>query len=142
MKNAKLLLGVFAAVAMLTSCGDDDNNSTSASIVGKWAYSKDGVSAQGQEMLLDYEHTEGCNKDYVEFTADGKYFDVEYPTGCVADTIYNETYVKDGNTLTTGIGTDAETVTIETLSNTELKIKSSYTESGVTVNYVTVFTKQ
>jgi len=143
MKNGKLLLALFATAAIFSSCGsDDDSGSTSASIVGKWAYSKTGFSVGGQEQLENYTHTTGCNKDYIQFLSDGKFYDVEYPTGCRPDTISSGTYVKNGNTVTFTEDGESDAVTVQKLTNSELKFASSYTEQGVTFNGVSLFTKE
>jgi hypothetical protein len=144
MKNAKLLLAVFAAAAMFTACGDDDNGSTtSASIVGKWSYTKTGASSGSQEVLFDYDNdTECASKDYVEFVEGGAYKDVDYyGTDCSFDTD-TYTWTKDGNAVTINDGVTAYVLTVETLSATELKVKETYTMEGQTFNDVTVYTRQ
>ena len=143
MKDAKLLLALFAATAMFTSCGDDDSSSTSAPLEGKWYYSQDGVSANGQEVLTPYEQDTECNKkDYLEFVAGGVFNDFDfYGTDCASDND-NGTWTKSGKTITTIVDGETTTATIEKLTSSTLKIKSAYTQGGTTVNYVTVFTKQ
>jgi hypothetical protein len=147
MKHTNLFLGLFASALIFSSCGSDDDNNTvnntSGSIEGKWAYSKTGFSVGSQESLESHTHTAGCNKDYIQFLSNGKYYDVEYQTGCVPDTLSAGTYVKSGNTLTIGEDRgDVEPATIITLTNSELKLAASYTQNGVTYNTVGVFTKE
>jgi len=146
MKHTNLFLGLVASALIFSSCGSDDDNNTvnntSGSIEGKWAYSQEGVASGSVEQLQNYVHTTGCNKDYVQFLANGKFYDIEYQTGCVADTIGAGTYVKSGNTITFTEDGVADSVTIRTLTNSQLKFVSSYTEAGQTVDFVTTFTKE
>jgi hypothetical protein len=142
MKNAKLLLlSALTIVSLsLTSCGDDDSDSTSGSIEGKWAYNQIGAKLNGKEQLIDYPYNQtGCDKDYIEVDATTiKY--ASHDTDCSVD-IDSETYTKSGNTITTGTGEDAVTSKITKLTGSELKIESTYTEGGETTTEVTTFTK-
>ncbi|MXN91570.1 hypothetical protein GR160_10055 [Flavobacterium sp. Sd200] len=144
MKNAKLLLGLFAAAAIFSSCsGDDDaGSSTSAPLEGKWFYSKSGIAASGQEVLLDYdEHQSGCSKDYVEFVAGGVFNDVDYYTSECAFTNDASTWTRSGNTITIGTGANAEIATIVVLDNSTLKITST-DEEMPGAQFVSVYTRQ
>lgn len=144
MKKLKLVLfSVLALGLTLTSCGDDDSSSnTSGNLEGKWIYAKEGMAAQGQEILEDYEHTPGCDKDFMEISATtvkDVWHDKE-GTDCVegSDT---STYTRNGNTITVTEGTETFTATIEKLTATELKIVDTETVEGTTVKYVTTFTR-
>lgn len=137
MKNLSIL---FLSVLTLSlgACSNDDNRNpvhTDGDIVGKWTYSKVGMG----NTLIDYpDHEDGCNKDYVELTANGIFRDVDYDSFSTPCQVFTDegTYLKDGNTLTvTYDGDDIDVVNILILSQTELKIQNSDGE-------VVVFTRQ
>lgn len=137
MKKLILLFVACVSLTSIISCSNDDDNS-SASLLGKWEYSKEGFGANGIEELTDYEHTPGCNKDYVEITAnqvsDYSYFDSG--TGCTED-VYITPYTRNGNSITVGTGADTSTGTIVSLTNTTLKVKYSDPDfPGIDLIYV------
>lgn len=145
MKNLKIvLLSVLTLGLTLTSCSDDDkkDNNTSAALEGKWVYAKEGVGGNGQEILTDYEHTAGCNKDYMEITST-TVKDVWYDkngTECEegSDTV---AYTRNGNTITVTEGGETYTSTIEKLTSTELRITDTETMEGQTVKYISTYTR-
>lgn len=137
MKKVSILL-VCAFALTIGSCGSDDNGSptgTDASIVGRWTFSKVGSG----NLLIDYpDHEEGCDKDYVELTADGLYNDVDYDSFNSACEVFTDsgTYLKEGNTLSvTYDGNFVDTVDILLLTETELKIQNEEGE-------IVLFTRQ
>ena len=147
MKKIKIVLfSVLALGLTLTSCSDDDNkggNDTSGTLEGKWVYAKEGVSANGQDALIDYDHTEGCDKDYMEITAT-TVKDVWYNnngTACEEDSD-TSTYTRNGNTITVKEGEETFISTIEKLTASELRISDEETENGVTVKYITTYTRK
>lgn len=137
MKKVSILF-LSALALSLGSCGSDDNGNptgTDASIVGKWTYSKVGSG----NLLIDYpEHEEGCDKNYVELTADGVFNDVNYDSFDSPCEVFTDsgTYLKEGNTLSiTYDGNFVDTVDILLLTETELKIQNEEGE-------VALFTRQ
>lgn len=141
-KLVVLFVSVFSLSLGVVSCSDDDNGG--GSIVGKWEYSKEGISANGQEVLIDYEHNAiECGKDYVEFLENDAYRDVYYYqgiTGCETAT-ENATYTKSGKKITITIGSETIEAEIVSLSGSTLKVKYPETFEGQTINSVVVFTK-
>lgn len=138
MKKIILLFVAIISLTTISSCSNDDDNE--ASLIGKWEYSKEGVSSNGQEILTDYEHTDGCSKDYIQITAttvsDHSFYD---EGGCTEET-FTVNYTRSGNTLTVGTGSDSSTAQIATLTDTTLKI--TYTDSDFPgVLYVDVYTR-
>lgn len=125
MKNLSILF-LSALALSLGSCGNDDNGNpihTDGDIVGKWMYSKFGEG----NTLVDYDdHEEGCDKDYIELTANGIFRDVDYDsfeTPCEMF-VDSGTYLKQGNTLTvTYDGEKIDSANILLLTDTELKIQ-------------------
>ncbi|AXG72721.1 hypothetical protein DVK85_00125 [Flavobacterium arcticum] len=137
-----LLFGLSIAALTFVSCSDDDgdSSSTSASIEGKWYISKEGVSVNGQEVLQDYDdHEPGCEKDYVEFLANGDYKYVDFYNSDCDSYVEETTWTKSGNSINTGDGEDG---TIVILTASTLKITYAETFEGQTVNYVDVFTRE
>lgn len=138
MKKLILLFVACISLTSITSCSKDDDGS-SASLQGKWEYSKEGIGANGQEVLTDYEHTTGCNKDFIQITAttvtDHSFFNDG--DGCQEET-FSTSYTRNGNTLTTGSGADASVGEILTLDGSTLKVK--YSDSDFPgVNFITVY---
>lgn len=137
MKKVILLFVAIVSLSSITSCSDDDE---AASLVGKWQYSKEGVASNGQEVLVDYEHTEGCTKDFIQITAttvtDHSFFN---DGECVEET-FSTTYTRNGNTLTVGSGSEVTTAQIATLNGSTLKI--TFTDPDFPgVTDVTVYTR-
>lgn len=76
----KLLLGVVALGLVATSCKkDDDNESSSAMLVGTWKFSKY-VTVSGKDgAILDSETVSGCGaQDTTEFRSDKTVIDKGY----------------------------------------------------------------
>lgn len=144
MKKLRIVLFSVLALGLTTvSCGDDDSSSTGGKLEGSWVYAKEGIAAQGQEVLQDYTHTTGCDKDYIEITATNVK-DVWYDnngTECEEGSS-TSTYTRSGSTLTVVEDGTTTTVNIEKLTSSELKISSSETMNGTTVKYVTTFTRK
>lgn len=146
MKNLKIVLfSVLAMGAVLTSCNKDDDGGTGGNIEGKWIFAKQGVAGAGQEILTDYEHTVGCAKDFIEISAGGVYKTVNYFGSECTEEADTGKWAKDGNTLTVtyGEGTSAEVTkgTIVSLTGSELKLKTTYTEGGNSVSEILLFTR-
>lgn len=142
MKKLKtVLFSVLALGLAAASCGNDDSapNNTSSDLVGKWIYSKE---KEGDGPTTDYMHVEGCAKDYMEISAQSMK-DVSYfkdGTECVENS-QTSSYTRNGNTITVQIGGVSISGTIEKLTATELIISAIEIEDGVSVKYVTTFTK-
>jgi hypothetical protein len=132
MKNLKIVLFsvLTLGLALTTSCSDDDSssNNTSGVLEGKWILDKEGQMVQGHEILLNYEHQEGCDKDYLEVT-ETSFTEAYHDSECSIWGGGAHTYTREGNTITVD-GTDGneDTVyTIKTLTGTDLKVE--YTET-------------
>jgi len=140
-----IILFVFALVTILnfTSCSSDNESSSSSSIVGKWNFSKFSTTFNGvTSPEMDYDGNEsGCPKDYVEFKTGGVFNEGDY-TGstCVLDQLAG-TWVQSGSTITLTEGTDVVTVQVVSVTSSTLKVKSTETDSGVTITINITFTK-
>lgn len=136
------LLFVSVLTLGITSCSNDDDSSTSASLEGKWEYFEEGVGGNGQELLTPYDHTAGCSKDFAIITATtvtDHSFDMEgTPAACTEET-FSTPYTRNGDTLTITMGTESYNAQIVQLDGSTLKIKSSETVQGQTIDYITVY---
>lgn len=127
MKKLILLFVAIVSLSSITSCSKDDDSD--ASLIGKWEYSKEGFSANGQEVLTDYEHTQGCSKDYIQITASTVTDHTFYNDGDCTEDTSTVNYSRNGNTLTVGTGSDSSVVQIVTLTGSTLKV--TYTDSDL-----------
>ncbi|MGV7106732.1 lipocalin family protein [Flavobacterium sp. U410] len=132
-----LFLFVSTLVLGLTSCNKDDDSS-SASIEGKWAYSQWGIGASGQEAFSNYENDCASQGDYIEFVSGGTATDHYFNSSC-EDEATSGTWAKEGNTLTLTIDGETETAEIITLDGSTLKVKYSTGQEGM--DYISVFTR-
>lgn len=137
MKKIFLLAIAFVSIATVTSCDKDDD--AQASLEGKWEYSREGIAASGQEVLLDYEHETGCAKDFIMIDATTIADHSFFGTTC-EDDVVNSTYTRSGNTITEtedGVTIVSE---IKTLDGSTLKVYTTDPDfEGVTL--VTVYTR-
>ncbi len=119
------LLIISAATLCLNACSstDDENTDTpSGSIVGKWQFDKTGTISDQQEFLTDYEHECVSHKDYIELVQGGLGKEYFYDESCVLD--YGEgswSLTENSLEFTGEDGTDAYEVL--TLTNSTLKLK-------------------
>lgn len=142
MKKFKQLVLLFLVASVtLVSCNKNDDNEEEvpvATIEGKWEYTQETNDA-GQ--LVAYEHTAGCNKDYVEIIAGGTIKDVSFyknSTGnCVEDS-FTANWSRNGNVITVTSNGISSTAEIMELTNTTLKVK---TVDG-SDTYITVHTRR
>ena len=138
-KRILLFVSIVSLSLTFNSCSKDDDSSseTSGTIIGEWEFLKEGTIVSGTEFLSVYEHTSGCNKNYIEFKSNGIAEDYYYekPAGSCVEFVDEATWTKDGNALSLNYGGgdffDSE---IMILNNTTLKIK--FTDDGGTINVV------
>ena len=134
MKKMILLAVAFVCFASVTSCSKDDDGT---SLEGKWEYSKEGTATNGQEILVDYVPESGCAKNYAMITA-STIMDHTFSGGTCQEAISNQSYTRNGNTLTvTGEGATL-TFLIKKLTSTTLTVYFNNPDSP-TVSQVSVF---
>ena len=132
---------LFVAVAtVFTSCSDD-NDSKSAKLPGTWEFAKQGSVVGGQEVLVDYDHTAGCPKDYIVIDAD-KFVEHDFTGDDCLESTDTTTYTRSGNTITITSGGETVTGTIMQLTSSTLKLKTSTTFEGTTYDFITVLTRK
>jgi hypothetical protein len=137
-KMSKLSVLFVAALALgmsFVSCDKDDDKD--AAIEGKWYFSKFAYTI-GTTAIPEIDYPNACSskKDFIELKTGAVSIIGLYNSECVLgqDT---STWSKSGNTLVL----DGESVEILSLTNTTIKVKSSYTEEGETVSEVTTLTR-
>lgn len=138
MKNLKKLVLLFlVATVSLVSCNKDDDDakaSTDGTLEGNWEYSKEGTIVAGQEFLIDFPHTEGCTKDYIEILA-GTFKDHSFGVDCT-DNVGEGTWSRSGSDITFVEDGDTYTMEIVELTSTTLKTKGVF-EGSVLVSLYT-----
>jgi len=92
MKKISLLF-TFVCVLLLTSCNNDDNESTNNSqlIIGTWEFFQESETTDGSEQLEDYQHYSSCGRDNIEFFADGTFEDEYFEFSSSQCHNFNET---------------------------------------------------
>lgn len=126
MKKIVLFMSVAISAAFgLVSCDNDDNVNNN-SIVGDWEWVQETVYENGESILADYDHANGCEKDYISFTATGEMSDVYYentPQNDCVEHKYNGTYTTNGNILT--ITEDGYVYSVKfSVTNDEMRIEN------------------
>lgn len=130
-----LFLAVTFAGFSTISCGsDDDKGGSSSSLVGKWEYFQAGMVIDGEEFLSDWEHSEGCDKDYMELLSNGTGKDVIYWEDCEVE-VETFDYAVSGNTFTIDYGDEDSISGTYSISSGILKIKEVYEGTTYMITY-------
>ena len=137
-KITLLFISIITIGLTYVSCNKDDDEKTAA-IEGKWIFSKEGET---ESTLADYEHTVGCDKDYIVISSDGKITSYSYGkegSSCIQE-VYTGNWVRNGNKVTITYDEDEiYEIEIANLTNSELKTKDINPEGDD--GYITVFTR-
>lgn len=125
MKNSILFLVTIFSLS-LTSCSSDDPAPAEISLIGKWEPVKTGAIIQGQEILQDFPHTEGCTRDYTQFisnTMNTFKFNTDMNNNCFefADSF---SYTRTGNNVLIFDEDEDAKMEILLLDATTLKLKT------------------
>ena len=137
-KIVLLFVSVLSAGLLLTSCNKDDDSGSSASLEGKWYFSKNGAMVDGNEFLVDYVNECPTKKDYLEIASNGTFANVSYFDDCTTTDIFSGTWVRTGDVITTTVaGETPESGTILSLTSSTLKL--SFTDVDGT--YLVVLTR-
>ncbi|WP_298136969.1 lipocalin family protein [Flavobacterium sp.] len=134
----KKLLVTLTLVAILTGCNkDDEEESSTQSIVGKWRTIKFDYYINGvfDETETTIEENSTC-PDYIEFKANGTYVVIENDANCNATADESGTYEYNGTNITTISNGSTEISTVISLTKTDLKI--DFTESSGAAEYKSV----
>ena len=142
MKTTLKTLFLFLVVCFgFISCDKDEPAPMDAifPIEGKWQFTKVGTTFNNQEILMDYEHSPGCIKDYLEIleTKIVKTYIYDSQNNCAA-TIESGTWSRTNNNLVLSYPNQPDkNGDILVLTNTTLKVK--LVDAGET--YILVLTK-
>ena len=140
-KLSILFLTIITLGLSVSSCSNDDENN--ASIEGKWELTQEGAILNGREILQAVTNEGGCSNEIYEYMKDGSFTNTYSELSNSKCTTFTDkgTWTKNGNTLTEKYQGDSESdsYTIINLSNSELKIKEVFTDSGITLEFVRVF---
>jgi hypothetical protein len=117
----KILVVVLTSISL--SCNkDDDNNSTSGSVVGKWAFTKAAGIVNGQEVDEEpWDNFANC-PDFLEFKSDGQFTQGTYTNSSCALSSAEGTWAQEGNTIKIS-GGDFAVYEVVSVTNTQLKVK-------------------
>ena len=137
MKNQIKLFALLLSLGFLsTSCSDDNEGETLATLAGKWNVSQVGSTVNGQEVLVDAPQNEsGCNRDYLDLNSDNTLEEGDYDSTLAPCAIYTKAgiYSRSHNNLTTVVDGVSTTKDIVNLTLTELKLSDA---NGVIIVYV------
>lgn len=129
MKKLSVLFLSLFAVATITSCSKDDDNS-SPSIEGKWEISKHGETLETLEAIVNYRD---CGLGTTEYLKGGKITETEFyydtDTEKCAEDIYPATWTIKDKTLT--VTYDADDISVyEIVSLTDSSLTLKVTGEG------------
>lgn len=136
-----LFLSVLTTGFLMTSCSDDDEDSATIRIEGKWEFYQVGYLIDGVEQLESYTHTPGCAEDFIDFKLGGNYEEVYYSNnggGCEVER-NTGSWSKSGDVLTITNEDNTFNATILTLNSTTLKASTTYVFEGISVTDIVVF---
>lgn len=127
----------------MVSCTKDE---AEASIEGKWNYESASATINGVKVsdiggYVGDVNTAGCSKNYILLNTGGVAESGVYTGTSCKLTKTTGTWAKDGSTLTLKTEDDTETYTVESISDTTLKIKTTEEESGLKVEVIATFIK-
>ncbi len=138
MKKYLLLTLTFVFATSLIGCSNDDDSS-SATIVGKWRTVKFDYYTNG--VLDETENTVEDNSrcpDYIEYKSNGTYVVIENDATCNSTADESGTYVYNGTNITTTSNGSSDTSTVISLTSTDLKTDFTETSSFDGTEYKSV----
>jgi hypothetical protein len=130
----KIFLTLSILLLGLSSCSKDDESTpttTVASLEGKWQFTKEGEITNNQEVLVDYQHTSGCTKDYTEFLSGNIIKDHYFDNPNCQETIDTGTWNRTNNSVVLTYPNQPNT-NLEILELTSTTLKVKFVLSGVT----------
>jgi hypothetical protein len=138
------LFAIVILTISISSCSEN-NDATTGSVVGKWTPVQTSILLAGAPIqTFPYDdNTVGCDKNYYEFIAGGVLKLVEYTKVNNVCTPITEqgTWTQAGNVLTANNGTEVNSVTIESLTATQMVWKDTMVEAGITYTLTITFSK-
>lgn len=145
MKKIKLVfISILVLGASFSSCTKEEGPVDMSLIIGKWNFNKTSFT-QGVITTPESEYSgneAGCNKDYIEIVAGGVAKAGDYSTAC-AFSQKEGTWVASDNNLTVTVtdSTLGGVFQVVSVSSTEMVLKITTTQNGITVTVNQTFTK-
>ncbi|HEU0136144.1 MAG TPA: lipocalin family protein [Flavobacterium sp.] len=128
-------------VVVYKRISNNDGNPTPPPLEGSWEYATEGVIFNGQETYSEYQHTDGCTKNYVVFTpttATDHQFYLDGDGSCAQD-VTTVPYTRNGNTITIIVDGETQVAQIEELTATTLRMRTTDTFEGQQVDYIMIY---
>ncbi|MEZ0006170.1 hypothetical protein ABH942_001533 [Flavobacterium sp. 28YEA47A] len=130
-KFKKLFLILPVIIFSLYSCSSDDSTSATVTLEGKWQYTRIGTFTDNQEILMDYQHTPGCSKDYIEILPGGIIKNHEFNNPNCQETISTGTWTRSNNSITVRYP-DQPAIPGEILELTSTTLKTKFIQPDIT----------
>ena len=132
MKILKHLTLLLLLTTVIIGCNKDDDDNNEPTLIGTWKI----TSAKYNNIP---EELDACDLKFtVAFTETNVSFNEYYGENCESNYGYSQAYTRNGNTLIVGTGSDAESVEITKLTDTNLEI----TDIEGSDIYVETYTRQ
>ncbi|MDO5654561.1 MAG: lipocalin family protein [Flavobacteriaceae bacterium] len=132
MKNLYFLIATILLIGF-TACNNDDDNSSTQTLIGKWKFEQQGYLINGQEILEPYENDCPTKFDHVEFLNNGITKDFYYGVDC-REYVDNGTWSQSGNMLSLLFEDFQTQVEILSLTNSSLKVKTIDEDNMVNIS--------
>ena len=131
----KLLVSLTLVLTLaFMGCSKDENNSSTATIVGKWKTVKGEYYTNGllvnEEIVV--EDNSNC-PDYLEFKSNGTYVSIFNDASCNSTTDEIGSYIFNGTTIIINSGGFTANYTVVSFTGNELKTEFTETSSDGTV---------
>ncbi|SRR5690554_4620342 len=102
MKRIFFLLTLLVSVSMV-SCGSDDQSKDAEVEIGKWEPTTLEVETMLPIPKLDYPHSEGCDRDYLEIRSDDTATFYHYEEESCVEVVYENAFEKNGTDVSVNI---------------------------------------
>lgn len=139
-----LFLSILTIGLSISSCSKDDDNE--ASLEGKWVLTQEGAVFNGKEILQPVENEGGCDSETYQYLNNGTVINTysEFLNSKCNNETENGTWSRNGNKLTEKFQGESEGTVYEIadLTGSQLKLKETYSEAGVSVSFIRVFAKK
>lgn len=143
-KNALFVLGaLFLSINIISCTSDDDNkNSYSEKIIGKWEFYRETELEDDEIIFVDlYDHACETEKDFLEFFANNTYTFVMYDEDCTIWDTETTQWSISGDVLTIDVGDETGIAKIIELNDTRLTIEFTEMEDNIEVGQRIEFNK-
>ncbi len=144
-KKIKIIFIVLLSILSFSCSKDDNDNSSTSTIVGKWILVSEKEIANGELISENnWEHLCSSSQDYVQFNQNGNFDWVEYNSNCSINnsgSTNQVTWSQSGNIITFTGDTELTTAEIQTLTQNTLVIIEELTDNNITYKLETTLSK-